>query len=163
MVKLKEVAHAQERSGHRPTKNHYYLDIAKAVAMRSTCLRRKYGAVIVKDDRIVATGYNGSPRGSVNCIDIGTCKREFMKIPHGERYELCNAIHAECNALLQCNPSDAKDSTLYLFGFERDDNDNDMRITAEPCMMCRRIIKNMRVKTLVGSCGTNGYYQKELY
>lgn len=83
--------------------------------------------------------------------------------PHGERYELCNAVHAECNALLQCNPNDAKDSTLYLFGFERDDNGNNIRITAEPCMMCRRIIKNMRVKTLIGSCGTDGYYKKDLY
>lgn len=162
MIMLNEITHVQEKTENRPTKNYYYLGIAKAVAMRSTCLRRKYGAVIVKDDRIVATGYNGSPRGDVNCVDIGTCKRESMKIPHGERYELCNAVHAECNALLQCNPNDAKDSTLYLFGFERDDNGNNIRITAEPCMMCRRIIRNMRVKTLIGGSGTDGYYKRDL-
>ena len=149
-------------NNRRISKVDAYLNCAENFAYRSTCIKRKYGAVIVKDDRIVATGYNGSPRGDVNCIDIGTCKRESMKIPHGERYELCNAVHAECNALLQCNPNDAKDSTLYLFGFEKDDNGNNIRITAEPCMMCRRIIKNMRVKTLIGSSKTDGYYKKNL-
>lgn len=127
----------------RPSKDEYYLGIAKAVSTRSTCLRRQYGAVIVKDDRIVATGYNGSPRGAENCCDRGTCKREDLGCQHGERYELCESVHAEQNALLQCNAAEAKDATLYLFGAE-----NGTVIKAEPCLMCQRIIKNMKIKTV---------------
>ena len=84
---------------NRLNKNQYYIDIARSVAMRSTCLRRKYGSIIVKDDAIVSTGYNGAPRGAENCCDRGTCKREDLKVPHGERYELCEAVHSEANAV----------------------------------------------------------------
>lgn len=129
----------------RPDKDTYYLDIAKAVSERSTCLRRRYGAVIVKDDQIVATGYNGSPRGAVNCCDAGTCKREDLKIPHGERYELCESIHAEQNAIISAG-RDAIGATLYLYGYDAIEG---CEIDAEPCMMCHRVIVNAGiVKTI---------------
>lgn len=121
----------------RPTKDQYYLDIAKVVASRSTCLRRQYGAIIVsEDDRIIATGYNGAARGEPNCCDVGRCQREELNVPHGERYELCVAIHAEDNALTQAGRA-ANGAKLYLAGFE-----NGKPIKAVPCMMCARKIKN---------------------
>ena len=121
----------------RPTKDQYYLEIAKVVASRSTCLRRQYGAVIVSaDDRIIATGYNGAARGEPNCCDVGKCQREELNVPHGERYELCVAIHAEDNALTQAGRA-ANGAKLYLAGFE-----NGKQIQACPCLMCSRKIKN---------------------
>lgn len=120
----------------RIDKNTYYLNIAKAVSARSTCLRRQYGAVIVKNDEIVSTGYNGSARGDVNCCDVGQCVREQMNVPHGERYELCNAIHAEANALLSAARRDVIGATLYLVGTE-----NGEAIPGIPCAMCSRLIR----------------------
>ena len=102
----------------RATKREYYLNIAKAVAQRSTCLRRQYGAVIVKDDVIIATGYNGSARGDENCCDVGVCWREAHGVPHGQQYEKCLAVHAEANAIISANGQDMIGSTLYLAGFE---------------------------------------------
>lgn len=130
----------------RPSKDDYYLNIAKAVSLRSTCIRRQYGAIIVKSDRIVATGYNGSPRGAENCCDTNKCKRQELGCKHGERYELCVSVHAEMNALLQCDANNAEGATLYLYGSE-----NGKTINAEPCMMCARIIKNMKIKNVIGS------------
>src|SRR5271157_5682643 len=87
-----------------PAREDYFLEIAKVVASRSTCLRRRYGAVIVKDNVIVSTGYNGAPRGSINCVDKGSCRRKELNVPAGERYELCEAVHAEQNALVNGAP-----------------------------------------------------------
>ncbi len=84
----------------RVSKHNYYLDIAQTVSERSTCLRRRFGAIIVKNDVIISTGYNGSPRGRANCTDLGTCYREKLKIPRGERYELCRSVHSEANAII---------------------------------------------------------------
>ena len=84
----------------RIDKENYYLDIAETVLERSTCLRRCYGAIIVKNDEIVSTGYNGAPRGRRNCGDLGYCTREAMNIPSGQRYELCRSVHAEMNAII---------------------------------------------------------------
>ena len=84
----------------RVSKINYYLDIAETVSERSTCLRKRYGAIIVKNDVIVSTGYNGAPRGRKNCSDIGSCMRDTLNIPRGERYELCRSIHAEANAII---------------------------------------------------------------
>ena len=84
----------------RVSKENYYLDIAEAVIERATCLRRVYGAIIVKNDEIISTGYNGAPRGRKNCVDIGYCTREAMKVPRGQRYELCRSVHAEANAII---------------------------------------------------------------
>lgn len=120
----------------RISKDEYYLGIAEAVSKRSTCIRRQYGAVIVKDDMIVATGYNGAARGEPNCCDTGKCVRAESNVPHGERYELCVAIHAEDNALTQAGRS-ALGAKLYLYGSE-----NGKPIKAIPCLMCARKIKN---------------------
>lgn len=127
----------------RITKDEYYLGIARAVAKRSTCLRRQYGAVIVKNDRIVSTGYNGSARGDQNCCDVGTCWREEHNIPHGEQYERCLAVHAEDNAISQAG-RETIGATLYLAGFE-----NGVEIMAEPCMMCDRKIKNAQIEKVI--------------
>lgn len=127
----------------RPSKKAYYLNIAAVVASRSTCNRRQYGAVIVKDDRIIATGYNGSAKGESNCCDVGACWREIHGVRHGERYEKCRAVHAEANAISQAG-RDAEGATLYLAGFE-----NGKPIIAKPCEMCERLIINADIKEVV--------------
>ena len=123
---------------NRPSKLKYYLDIAAAFAARSTCLRRQYGAVIVKNDMIISTGYNGSPRGYLNCCDQGECWRERHNIPHGQQYEKCNAVHAEANAIVSASRLDMIGATLYLAGFE----DGERIPDPQPCEMCRRLIEN---------------------
>lgn len=132
-------------SHSRPNKDEYYLGIAQAVAKRSTCIRRQYGAVIVKDDRIISTGYNGSARGEDNCCDKGVCWREKNNIPHGEQYEKCQAVHAEANAIINGNPSDMIGATLYLAGYEN----GELITEPEPCMMCRRLITNARIEKVI--------------
>ena len=127
----------------RISKDEYYLNIAKAVAQRSTCIRRQYGAVLVKDDTIISTGYNGSARGEENCCDKGFCYREAHNIPHGEQYEKCVAVHAEDNAISQAG-RDTIGATLYLVGFE-----NGKPIKGVPCAMCARKIKNARIKEVI--------------
>jgi dCMP deaminase len=129
----------------RPSWDEYFIEIAKVVASRSTCLRRRYGAVLVKDRVIVSTGYNGAPRGSINCIDVNKCKRRELNIPSGERYELCEAVHAEQNAIINGSPERMKDATIYIAGSEEDGR------TAEgkPCLLCARMIRNAQVKEVV--------------
>ena len=100
----------------RTDKTNYYLDIAETVLERGTCLRRNYGAIIVKNDQIISTGYVGAPRGRQNCIDMGVCVRENLKVPRGERYELCRSVHAEANAIISAARRDMLDATLYLAG-----------------------------------------------
>ena len=128
----------------RISKDEYYLGIAKAVAMRSTCLRRQYGAVIVKNDEIVSTGYNGSPRDELNCCDAEYCWRDSNNVPHGERYEMCKSVHAEQNAIISASRRDMIGSTLYLAGIE-----NGKVITAVPCDICRRMIVNAGINNVV--------------
>lgn len=130
----------------RPGKDHYYLNIAKEVARRSTCLRRWYGAVIVKNDQIISTGYAGAARGAVNCSDTGICPRQQANIPRGERYELCRSVHAEMNAIIHAARADMIDSTLYLAGF--DANDGTIVDGAQPCKICSRLIINAGIKTV---------------
>lgn len=139
---------------NRIEKNIYYLNIATSVSERSTCIRRNYGAVIVKDDIIVATGYNGSARGEVNCCDTGECYREQHGIPHGERYELCKAVHAEMNAIIQAGYEKTKGATLYLAGCDiaKDENGDATFIPLNkprPCKMCWRAIKNAGILKVV--------------
>ncbi len=129
----------------RPSWDEYFLEIAKVVSSRSTCLRRRYGAVIVKDKVIVSTGYNGAPRGSVNCVDRGICKRKELNVPAGERYELCEAVHAEQNAVINGPPERMKEATIYIAGFEENGEFADGR----PCLLCRRMIKNAMIKEVV--------------
>ena len=100
----------------RISKANYYLDIAQTVLERATCLRRVYGAIIVKNDEIISTGYNGAPRGRANCVDLGYCSREAMQVPRGERYELCRSVHAEANAIISASRRDMVGGTLYLVG-----------------------------------------------
>ena len=129
----------------RKDKVNYYLDIADSVRSRSTCMRRQYGASIVASDEIVATGYNGAPRGDENCCDVGVCWREAHGIPHGEQYEKCVAVHAECNAIISASRNEMLGSTLYLYGFE---NGKPLE-KAEPCVMCSRMIKNAGITTVI--------------
>lgn len=131
---------------NRPNKNNYYLKIASVVLERGTCLRRNYGAVIVKDDQIVGTGYTGSPRGSVNCCDTGKCKRETLSIPSGERYELCESIHAELNAIIHAGRERCKDATIYVVG--KDMKTGEL-ISTPPCLMCQRAIVNAGIQFVV--------------
>ncbi|MBR1730606.1 MAG: dCMP deaminase family protein [Selenomonadaceae bacterium] len=130
----------------RPDWDEYFLDIAKAVGQRATCLRRKYGAIIVKDKIIISTGYNGSPRGEVNCIDSGICERERLKVPKGERYELCVAVHAEQNAIINADPLKMEGATIYIAGVNVADNST---ASGEPCKLCRRMIQNAKIARVV--------------
>jgi len=129
----------------RPEWDDYFIEIAKVVSSRSTCLRRRYGAVIVKDRVIVSTGYNGSPRGIENCVDLNTCTREEQNIPSGERYELCEAVHAEQNAIINGPPERMKGATIYIAGFEEDDN----FAAGRPCKLCDRMIRNSQISLVV--------------
>lgn len=131
----------------RKDKINYYLDIAQTVAQRSTCLRRKYGAIIVNNDEVISTGYNGAPRGCLNCTDIGTCKREEMKIPSGERYELCRSVHAEQNAIISAARKDMVGATLYLAGI--DAKTGKVLPVSEPCSLCKRFILNSGITHVI--------------
>lgn len=130
----------------RIDKTNYYLDLAQTVASRSTCLRRNYGAVIVKEDRVVSTGYNGAPRGRSNCSDTGTCYRKEMGIASGTQYEKCRSVHAEANAIIQASPLDMEGATLYLAGREFDSGEI---IDSECCMMCKRMIINAGIRRVI--------------
>ena len=131
----------------RISKENYYLDIAQTVLERATCLRRVYGAIIVKNDEIIATGYNGAPRGRANCVDLGYCSREAMRVPRGERYELCRSVHAEANAIISAARRDMVGGTLYLVG--RDAQTGELLPDATSCSMCRRLVINAGLSRVV--------------
>ena len=140
----------------RRDKENYYLDIADSVSERSTCLRRRYGAIIVSNDEIISTGYNGAPRGRKNCSDLGRCTREELKIPCGQRYELCRSVHAEANAIISAPRRDMIDAVLYLSG--REGPTNQLLRDTTSCSMCRRMIINAGIKTVVARIGDQGEY-----
>lgn len=131
----------------RVNKINYYLDIAETVAERSTCLRKGYGCIIVKNDEIIATGYSGAPRGRKNCIDLGFCckKKLFPEIHHGG-FDACRSVHAEQNAMLSASRDKMIGSTLYLVGVRRDTKDYEEG--ASPCQMCRKLIINAGIDTV---------------
>ena len=131
----------------RPSQVKYYLDIAAAVAARSTCIRRQYGAVIVKNDVIVSTGYNGTARGFINCCDLNECYREAHNIPHGQQYEKCKAVHAEANAIINASREEMCGAILFLAGFENGERMKNPR----PCEMCSRMITNSGIRKVI-SC-----------
>ena len=131
----------------RVSKENYYLDIAETVSERSTCLRKRYGAIIVKNDVIVSTGYNGAPRGRKNCSDIGFCMRENLGIPRGERYELCRSIHSEANAIISASREQMLGSTLYLCC--TDPKTGEVVGGTNSCMMCKRMIINAGISKVV--------------
>lgn len=131
----------------RTDKLNYYLDIAETVLERGTCLRRNYGAIIVKNDQIISTGYVGAPRGRANCIDLGVCVRETLKVPRGERYELCRSVHAEQNAIIHAARDDMIGSTLFLVG--KDVKTGSYVENASACSMCKRMIINAGIEKVV--------------
>ena len=131
----------------RKGKINYYLDIAQAVLERGTCLRRNYGAIIVNNDEIISTGYTGAPRGRQNCIDLNSCARINLKIPSGERYELCRSVHAEANAIISAARKDMIGSTLYLVG--RDMETKELVKNATSCSMCKRLIINAGIEKVI--------------
>lgn len=131
----------------RLSKANYYLDIAQAVASRGTCLRKKYGAIIVKNDSILSTGYNGAPRGRKNCCDLGFCQRDALNIPRGERYELCRSVHAEANAIISASREDMMGATLYLVGL--DSKTDELVPGINSCMMCKRMVINAGISKVV--------------
>ena len=131
----------------RRDKTNYYLDIAEAVSERSTCLRRKFGAIIVKNDEIISTGYNGAPRGRANCSDLDYCFRERMNVPRGQRYELCRSVHAEANAIISASRADLLGSVLYLACHDAKTDQLDGAV--EPCSMCKRLILNAGIDRVI--------------
>ena len=140
----------------RRDKVNYYLDLAEIVSQRCTCLRRHYGAVIVKNDEVISTGYVGAPRGRDNCSDLGYCLRHKMGIPRGERYELCRSVHAEANAIICASRRDMIGATVYLVGrtVERDEATGALRQgayieNAVCCSMCKRLVINAGIAQVV--------------
>lgn len=124
----------------RRDKTNYYLDLAETVSKRSTCLRRKYGAVIVKNDEVISTGYVGAPRGRKNCTDIGKCIRQELNIPRGERYELCRSVHAEANAIISASRDKMLGGSMYLAGVDAETGE--YISNSNSCSMCKRMIIN---------------------
>jgi len=121
----------------RPGWDEYFLNIAKDVSMRSTCIRRRFGAVVVKHNKQISSGYCGAPKGLPNCIDIEKCFREEYKVPHGKNYNLCRSVHAEMNAIAEIGFERSKGSKLYLHG---EDIKTGKVVDYEPCTWCKRFI-----------------------
>ena len=140
---------------NRTSKQNYYLDIADSVLERSTCLRRKYGAIIVRNDEIISTGYNGAPRGRRNCSNLGRCTRETLRIPSGERYELCRSVHAEANAIISASRRDMIGASIYLVG--RDARTGELPHDAMSCSMCKRQIINAGIDRVIIRTGETEY------
>lgn len=131
----------------RRDKINYYLDLADVVSKRCTCLRRHYGAVIVKNDEVISTGYVGAPRGRKNCTDLEYCIRQKKNIPRGERYELCRSVHAEANAIISAEREKMIGSTLYLSG--REVSTGDYISNSNSCSMCKRMIINAGIQSVI--------------
>lgn len=131
----------------RRDKQNYYLDIAETVLERGTCLRRNYGSIIVKNDEIISTGYTGAPRGRKNCTDLGICRREQLNIPRGTKYELCRSVHSEANAIISASRKDMIGAALYLVG--KDTSTGEFVENANSCIMCKRLIINSGIETVI--------------
>ena len=144
----------------RKDKINYYLEIADTVSKRSTCIRRQFGAIIVRNDEILATGYNGAPRGRKNCGDLGHCAREALDIPQGERYELCRSVHAEANAIISAARRDILGGTLFLAG--RTCKGGEILTDASPCAMCRRFIINAGITRVICRTGESVFAVTEV-
>ncbi len=133
------------KGNKRVSKIDTYLNCAEVFAYRSTCIKRKYGAVIVKNDVVISTGYNGSPRGKENCCDNGECPRIALNLHQGEGYAMCKAVHAEANALLNCSREQTVGADLYLTGINPDDSSIHI---AKPCPLCARMIIQAGIKNV---------------
>ncbi|MCL2815412.1 MAG: deaminase [Oscillospiraceae bacterium] len=144
----------------RISKINYYLDIAETVASRSTCLRKKYGAIIVKNDVIISTGYCGSPRGRQNCSDMGSCIREQLSIPRGERYELCRSVHAEANAIIAASREQMLGAIMYETCISP--ADNSIISPIDSCQMCKKLIINAGILRVIYRDSKNGYHSQNV-
>lgn len=135
------------QKGIRPSKDIYYLSIARQIGRRSTCIRRKFGAILVKDDAIIAAGYAGAPRDTPNCTDLGQCKRNEFNVPSGQRYELCRGVHAEANAIVNAARAGTSvvSSKMYIFG----ENNDGTICEPKPCVNCRRLIINAGIEEVI--------------
>ncbi len=131
----------------RVDKENYYLDIAETVIERGTCLRRNFGAIVVRNDEIISTGYTGAPRGRENCSDLGYCMRDKLGIPRGERYEMCRSVHAEANCVISAARRDTIGGTLYLVG--KDAKTGELVENANCCAMCKRLVINSGIEKVV--------------
>lgn len=139
----------------RRDKVNYYLDLAETVSRRSTRLRKSYGAVIVKNDEVISTGYVGAPRGRKNCTDMGICIRQQLNIPRGERYELCRSVHAEANAIISASRDKMIGSNLYLAG--RDVETGAYVVNSSCCSMCKRMVINAGIARVYIRDGQDEY------
>ena len=139
----------------RRDKVNYYLDLAESVSQRGTCLRRHYGAFILKNDEVISTGYVGAPRGRKNCTDLNWCLREKLGIPRGERYELCRSVHAEANAIISAPRDKMLGSSLYLVGIDM--STGDYVKNANSCSMCKRMVINAGIEKIYIRDSKNEY------
>ncbi len=139
----------------RRSKINYYLDIAQTVTLRGTCMRKNFGAIIVKDDVIIATGYNGAPRGRQNCCDMNFCLRDKLNIPRGERYELCRSVHAEANAIIAAPRERMLGSDLYLACV--DGKTGELVSGTTSCQMCKRLVINAGIERVIVRENENDY------
>ena len=139
----------------RPDWDDYFMDIATLVSSRSTCMRRQVGCVVVKDRRILSTGYNGAPRGRQNCLDRRVCLRDELGIPSFERYELCRSVHAEANAIISAARRDMIGATLFLAG--RNAKTGELLDDTTPCFMCRRMIINSGIVRTICRISEDNY------
>ncbi len=139
----------------RRDKINYYLDIAQTVAKRGTCMRRKFGCIIVQNDEIISTGYAGAPRGRQNCNEMGSCVREKLKIPRGQRYELCRSVHAEANAIISASRKDMIGATLYMACIHPDTGE--ILPDTNSCSMCKRMIINAGIEKVIVRDDENNY------
>ena len=130
----------------RIDKINYYLDMAEVSLERSTCIRRNWGAIIVKNDEIISSGYNGAPRGRKNCSELHECIREKLNVPRGEKYELCRSVHAEQNAIISAERSKMLGATLFLVG--KNYSDGNYVSNSNPCSLCKRMIINAGIKDI---------------
>ncbi len=137
----------------KPKKDDYYLNIAKAVSLKSNCLCVFFGAIIVKDDQIISTGYVGSPRKTKECLDLGFCVRRKNKIKSGTGYEMCRSVHAEMNAIINAARSGVSllGGDMYLYGAKRNKHNKLEPIKTYPCLLCKKMIINAGLKRLVAN------------
>ncbi len=135
----------------RISKEEYYMNIAKEVASRATCFRMHHGAIIVKDDQIIATGYNGAPRKTKDCFERNNCIRNELGILSGQRYEICRSVHSEQNAIINAARSGTSllDGTMYLYSVKIDDKGLELPFDAYPCFICKKMIINSGIKYLI--------------
>lgn len=144
----------------RPSKDEYYLDLAKSVCRRATCLKVEIGAVIIKDDQVVATGYCGSPRGTKSSLEHGFCLRVHLGIPSGHRYEMCRSVHAEQNAIINAARAGVSllGGDMYIYGKRRGENGgNGEAIDAFPCFICKKMLINCGLQRVVCSLADGGF------